>query len=67
MIRPHAFLITTAAGIAAGCAAAAFALAPVDGNRAASPAGFAFFAAVAAAAGCLTVAAAADGAAAARR
>jgi hypothetical protein len=60
MRNPHAFLISTAAGIAAGCAAAAFAFAPVDGNRAASPAAFAFFATMAAAGGALTVAATAD-------
>jgi hypothetical protein len=58
--RPHAFLISTSAALAAGCAAAAFALAPVDGNRAASPAGFVWFATMAAAGGALTLATAAD-------
>jgi hypothetical protein len=60
MRNPHAFLISTAAGIAAGCAAAAFTLAPVSGNRFASPAAFVFFGAMAAAGGALTVAATAD-------
>ena len=60
MKNPHAFLISTAAGLTAGCAAAALALAPVDSNRAASPAGFLWFGTMAAAAGALTLATAAD-------
>jgi hypothetical protein len=60
MSRPHAFLITTAAALAAGCAAAAVAFAPM-GDRDGSPAAFAFFTAVGAAAGALTVTTAADG------
>jgi glutamate synthase domain-containing protein 2 len=60
MRRPHAFLISVSAGIAAGCAAAAVALAPVDGNRAGTAAGFAFFATMAGAGAALTLATAAD-------
>jgi hypothetical protein len=60
MKNPHAFLISTFAALTAGCAMAAFAMAPVDSNRAASPAGFAFFGSMAAAAAALTIASAAD-------
>lgn len=65
--RSHAFLTATAAAMAAGCAAGAFALAPVDGNRAGTAAGFAFFATMAGAGAALTLAAAADGLTAAAR
>jgi hypothetical protein len=58
--HPRAFLISTAAALTAACAVAAAAMAPVDGNRAASPAAFLFFGAMAAASGALTVAATAD-------
>lgn len=60
MKHPHAFLISTAAALAAACTAAALSLAPVEGNRAATPAGFAFFGSMAAAAAALTIASAAD-------
>jgi hypothetical protein len=60
MRHPRAFLVSVSAGIAAGCTAAAVALAPVDGNRAGTPAGFAFFAAMAGAGAALTLATAAD-------
>ena len=60
MKNPHAFLISTAASLTAGCAVAALAMAPVDSNRAASAAGFLWFGTMAAAAGALTLASAAD-------
>jgi hypothetical protein len=60
MKNPHAFLITTSATIAAGCAVFAIALAPVDGNRAGTASGFSFFAAMAGAGVALTAAATAD-------
>jgi len=60
MKNPHAFLISTAAALTAGCAVAALAMAPVDSNRAGSAAGFLWFGTMAAAAGALTLATAAD-------
>jgi hypothetical protein len=46
MKHPHFFLMGTFSALCAGCAAAALSLAPVDGNRAGTAAGFAFFASV---------------------
>lgn len=60
MKNPHAFLISTSAAITAGCAVAALAMAPVEGNRTGSAAAFIWFGTMAAAAGALTVASTAD-------
>jgi hypothetical protein len=49
MKRPHLFLMFSFSAVCAGCAAAALSLAPVDGNRAGTAAGFVFFASVSAA------------------
>jgi len=62
MKNAHAFLIATAAGLTAGCAVAAAALAPVDSNRAGSAAGFFWFGGLAAAAAVVCGAAIADAA-----
>jgi nicotinamide mononucleotide (NMN) deamidase PncC len=62
MKNPHAFLIGAMASTTAACAVAAAALAPVDGNRTQSVAGFVWFGGMAAAAAALTAAAIADAA-----
>jgi hypothetical protein len=62
MRNPHAFLISAAAGLTAACAVAAAAMAPVDGNRTASVAGFVWFGGMAAAGLAITAAAVADAA-----
>lgn len=62
MKHPHAFLMAVSAGLTAGCAAGAVALAPVGDNvtsRAAAPA-FAFLATMATASAAITWTAAAD-------
>ena len=63
MRHPHAFLVATFAAMAAGCGLMAATMAPIDGNRAGTAAGFSFSAGMAAASGALALAAAADGAA----
>lgn len=60
MKNPRHFLIATFAGITAGCAVAALAMAPVEGNRTGSAAAFIWFGTMAAASAALTVASAAD-------
>jgi nicotinamide mononucleotide (NMN) deamidase PncC len=60
MNNAHGFLIGTFLTLTAACAVAAGAMAPVEGNRAGTAAGFAFFGTMAAAGAALTVAATAD-------
>lgn len=62
MKNAHTLLIATAAGITAGCAVAAAALAPFDSNRAGSAAGFVWLGGLAAAAAVVCGAAIADAA-----
>jgi hypothetical protein len=58
--NPHGFLIGSFLTLTAACAVTAGALAPIEGNRAGTAAGFAFFGTMAAAGAALTVAATAD-------
>jgi nicotinamide mononucleotide (NMN) deamidase PncC len=60
MNNAHGFLIGTFLTLTAACAVAAGAMAPVEGNRTGTAAGFAFFGTMAAAGAALTVAVTAD-------